>query len=202
MAARWLCLLVLSGLLSGGSGALPKKRKEPEKPLDKIAIQKGFNLDQFLGKWYLVGVASKCNYLRENNFRVEATTIQLSRPADAKETVAISTLRKLNLQCWDLRHTFALTDKAGKFVLKGKRKANDLTIVVGDTDYTTYAIMYLQQQNKITMKLYGRSVDLSDQMIEKFEGLAGSQGITQDLVYYFPRYGFCDTVDESYTVKM
>ncbi|KAK1148002.1 complement component C8 gamma chain-like [Acipenser oxyrinchus oxyrinchus] len=98
MDRLWLCFLLaaLHGLhLSGVHSAGPRKNIIKENPIDKIPIQKNFNLDQLTGKWFLIGVASKCEYLRENNFRVEGTSVVLSRSSTQKIALDVSTLRKL-----------------------------------------------------------------------------------------------------------
>lgn len=40
--------------------------------------------------------------------------------------------------------------------IPGSPPEQNIEIVIGDTDYNSYAIMYYQKQGKITMKLYGR----------------------------------------------
>ncbi|KAK6494809.1 complement component C8 gamma chain-like [Huso huso] len=204
MDRLWLCFLLaaLHGLhLSGVHSAGPRKNIIKENPIDKIPIQKNFNLDQLTGKWFLIGVASKCEYLRENNFRVEGTSVVLSRSSTQKIALDVSTLRKLDLQCWDIRQEYCSTKTNGRLLLKGRGSGNDVDIVVGETDYQSYAILYYQQRRKITVKLYGRSSDIPDNIIDKFQEAVLKQNIGEDFIYYFPKYGFCESADEFHILR-
>lgn len=46
-----------------------------------------------MGRWFLVGVASRCSYLAENSHRLEATAMTVAVPDG--QSLAISTFRKL-----------------------------------------------------------------------------------------------------------
>ncbi|XP_033923216.1 complement component C8 gamma chain isoform X2 [Melopsittacus undulatus] len=69
-------------------------------------------------------------------------------------------------------------------------------MVVGETDHSSYAILYYQKGRNISVKLYGRSSQVSDAVIDKFEQRLRAVGLSEDVTYYFPTYGFCDSTDE------
>uniref|UniRef100_W5M6B1 Complement component 8, gamma polypeptide n=1 Tax=Lepisosteus oculatus TaxID=7918 RepID=W5M6B1_LEPOC len=184
-----------------GGAARPSRRRQQESPIDKIAVQEDFNLDQMSGKWFLIGVASECESLRQSNAVLEGTTITLKVPpkspqTSAKSLLSVSTLRKLDLQCWDIRQEYHLTPTKGRFLLKGPGTSNNIDIVVAKTDYRGYAILYYQKRGKITIKLYGRSTEIPEDILNMYEDLAQDQKISIDSVYYFPKYGFCESADE------
>ncbi|KAL4624714.1 complement component C8 gamma chain [Arapaima gigas] len=193
MQALWLFVTVLTvlGLLLEPMGATRgrgRRRNPPkERPIDKIHAVQNLNMDQLKGKWFLISVASKCQYLRENNFRVESTTMTLTPPTSPNSPLIVDTLRKLNQQCWNIKQEYELTNTSGRFVLKGHSK--DIDIVLAETDYNSYAILYYQKGDQITMKLYGGSTKLPDSIMDKFEQLAEKQNINIDHVYPFPKYG-------------
>lgn len=99
-----------------------RNKKPPERPIDKIQSAANFDLNQFSGQWYLLSVASDCNYLKTNNHRAEATIIQVSPSTSAKEkeTMAVSTFRKLDGICWEIKHSYLPSKSAkGRFTLRG-----------------------------------------------------------------------------------
>ncbi|KAM9324300.1 complement component C8 gamma chain [Gastrophryne carolinensis] len=75
--------------------------------------------------------------------------------------------------CWEIKNAYYPNEAnkiKGRFILKvyeacfpflhlsaGKGYAKDVEMVVGDTDYENYAILYYQKSRKISMKLYGES---------------------------------------------
>ncbi|EMP28339.1 Complement component C8 gamma chain [Chelonia mydas] len=129
---------------------------------------------KFSGKWLLVGVASKCDYLREYNHQLEATTMAVS--ASEGKSLAVSTFRKLeNLEYEEREKT-----------IPGRGSSVD--VVVGETDYNSYAILYYQKLRKISIKLYGRSIRVSDAIIGKFEQRITEMNLNEDFTYYFPTY--------------
>ncbi|XP_075690894.1 complement component C8 gamma chain [Rhinoderma darwinii] len=176
-----------------------RNKKPPERPIDKIQSAANFDLKQFSGKWYLLSVASDCNYLKTDNHRVEATVIQASPSQNSRgvETMAVSTFRKMDGICWEIKHSYLPSKSAkSRFTMKAQGYIGSLDMVVGETDYQNYAILYYQRTNKITLKLYGRKTSVSDNIYRKFDDLAVKQGIDLEHLYPFPSYGFCETADQ------
>uniref|UniRef100_A0A8C5QWP2 Lipocalin/cytosolic fatty-acid binding domain-containing protein n=1 Tax=Leptobrachium leishanense TaxID=445787 RepID=A0A8C5QWP2_9ANUR len=140
---------------------------------------------QFSGQWYLLSIASECNYLKVNNHRVEATVVQASRSTKQKATedLSMKTLRKLDGICWEIRQEYPKNKVSGRFTVKGAATCDK------KTDYENYAILYYQRQRKITLKLYGRKKTASDDIYRKFEEHVSGQGIDLIYIYPFPSYG-------------
>ncbi|KAM4662109.1 complement component C8 gamma chain [Discoglossus pictus] len=187
--------------LLGASNVLGQRGKKPESPIEKITTQSNFDQNQFAGKWFLVAVASECNYLKENNHQVEPTIIQASITKNAKtpkaeEHLAISTFRKLDGICWEIKHEYLQTKAKGRYILKARGYRGQLDAVVGETDYRSYAIVYYQRQRKITVKLYARTATVSDDITNKYEDHVSKLGIDMEFIYYFPTYGFCESADQ------
>ncbi|TFK00772.1 tripartite motif-containing protein 7-like [Platysternon megacephalum] len=182
-AAPILLLVLLLASLAPGQ----RQRRPPalESVFEKIKIQENFDLQQFSGKWFLVGVASKCDYLREYNHQLEATTMAVS--ASEGKSLGISTFRKLDGVCWEIKQQYRSTKAKGRFLLKGR--GSNVDVVVGETDYSSYAILYYQKLRKISIKLYGRSIRVSDAIVGKFEQRITEMNMSEDFTYYFPTYG-------------
>ncbi|XP_075375630.1 complement component C8 gamma chain isoform X2 [Mycteria americana] len=144
--------------------------------------------------WFLVSVASRCGYLSEYSHRLEATAMTVS-VLDG-QSLAISTFRKLDGTCWEIRQQYLPAQAHGRFLLKGRGYGNMVDVVVGETDYSSYAILYYQKGRSISVKLYGRTSRVSDAVVDKFEQRVRAVGLSEDVTYYFPVYGFCDSADE------
>ncbi|XP_074916786.1 complement component C8 gamma chain [Chelonoidis abingdonii] len=189
-AAPTLLLMLLLASLAPGQ----RQRRPPalESLFEKIKIQENFDLQQFSGKWFLVGVASKCDYLREYNHQLEATTMVVS--ASEGKSLAISTFRKLDGVCWEIKQQYHSTKAQGRFLLTSR--SSNVDVVVGETDYSSYAILYYQKLRKISIKLFGRSVRVSDAIVGKFEQRITEMNMSEDFTYYFPTYGFCESADQ------
>ncbi|XP_075762114.1 complement component C8 gamma chain [Pelodiscus sinensis] len=173
-------------------GQRQRRPPTPESPFEKIKLQKNFDFQQFSGKWFLVGVASRCDYLREYNHQLEATAMAVS--ASDGTSLAISTFRKLDGVCWEIKQQYRSTKAQGRFLLRGR--GSNVDVLVGETDYSSYAIMYYQKHRKISIKLYGRSVRVSDAIMGKFEQRVTELNMSEDFTYYFPTYGFCESADQ------
>ncbi|XP_074145209.1 complement component C8 gamma chain isoform X2 [Sminthopsis crassicaudata] len=188
----WRSALLLPLLLVPGTSA--QRRKKPSPPLvllDKIQPQANFDPHQFSGTWFLVAVSSKCSHLLESSHRSEATWIQamVSGPA-----LAVSTFRKLDGICWQIKQKYEPTELQGRYHLQGRRqRSRGVEIVVGETDYHQYAILYYQRDQQFSIKLYARSFPVSDDVLSKYEQQVTDATLSEDFIFYFPTYGFCDS---------
>ncbi|XP_054853186.1 complement component C8 gamma chain [Eublepharis macularius] len=192
--APTIFLVVLSGLLLASPSYAQRRRKPspPESPIDKISAQADFNPSQFAGKWYLVGVASRCSYLRDNSHRLEPVNIMVSVTSTTPpSTLLVNTFRPLDGICWNIKQSYPPAKAPGRFLLRGP-----VNVVVGETDYSSYAIVFYQKSRQISVKLYGRTVQVSDSIVAKFEQLVAGVGLNEDITYYFPTYGFCESADQ------
>ncbi|XP_072739204.1 complement component C8 gamma chain isoform X1 [Ciconia boyciana] len=190
--------LLLFGLLLTAPPGLGQGRRRrappPQSPLEKVAAQEELSLPQLAGMWFLVSMASRCSYLSEHSHRLEATAMTVS-VLDG-QSLAISTFRKLDGMCWEIRQCYLPAQAHGRFLLKGRGHGSKVDVVVGETDYSSYAILYYQKGRSISVKLYGRTSRLSDAVVDKFEQRVRAVGLSEDVTYYFPVYGFCDSADE------
>ncbi|NWV04086.1 CO8G protein, partial [Ptilonorhynchus violaceus] len=171
-----------------------RQPRPPQSPLEKVAAQEGLSLPQLSGKWFLVGMASRCSYLAEHSHQLEATTVMVT-VLDG-QSLAISTFRKLDRMCWEIRQVYLPAQAPGRFLLKGSRKGSKGDVVVGEVDPSSFAILYYQKDRSVSVKLYGRTSQVSDAVVDKFEQRIRAVGLSEDVTYYFPTYGFCDSADE------
>ncbi|XP_029978953.1 complement component C8 gamma chain [Sphaeramia orbicularis] len=190
----------------GGAVSRPRPQRRPRKP--KVApvtvtppVQ-SIDIQQMTGRWYLLNTASKCSYLIKHGTKVEPTVMTLTLPSSSNQTLSVSTKTRYNHQCWEILQVYDLTSTAGRLTLKGTRPELNTEIVIGDTDYSSYAIIYYHKRDKVTMKLYGRSVDnLSEPTLSKFEERAEQQNLGLAYLFPFPTYSHCGDVDQDHVIN-
>ncbi|XP_012688680.2 complement component C8 gamma chain [Clupea harengus] len=208
MRSTWICMVILTalgGLNTGGwvgasrSQGGRNRNRQKESPIDKITADPNLSLNLMAGKWFLISAASKCPYLLENGFKVESTFISVTPPTST-DGLLVSTHRKLNQQCWEIKQEYQTTKTTGRFLFSNKNPRKNIDIVIAETDHSSYVILYFQRQGKISMKLYGRSPKVPDSIADKFEELAAKQNLGLDYVFQFPDYSFCETTDKDYVL--
>nr|XP_020465308.1 complement component C8 gamma chain [Monopterus albus] len=217
MAGVWRCMLAVAVLMCvclrgsseavGGAKSRPRPQRRPPKkpkvdPIDVGPPPQNIDIEQMTGTWYLLNTASKCSYLINHGTKVEPTIMSLKRSSDSDQTLLVSTKTRHNHQCWEILQVYNLTPTPGRLTLKGANPVLNTEIVITETDYNSYAIMYYQKQGKTTIKLYGRSVDnLSEPMLTKFEQLAAKQDFGLAYLFPFPTYSHCGDVDQDHVIN-
>ncbi|KAI5092183.1 complement component C8 gamma chain precursor [Silurus meridionalis] len=200
-ACVYLSLVLLLGfsLWEPVDGRRTRYKPKPKptsatKPVEEIPPAPKVRIDEISGQWYLLSMASRCKYLMEHGYKAEGTIIKLNVPSSQKDPIEVSTLTKLGIfqvLCSNLSVCI--------FILANlPAKNTDVTIV--DTDYSSYIILLYKKLGKSSLKLYGRSPKISDDIVDKFEDIARKQGLGLETVFQFPIYGFCQSVDKDHTL--
>ncbi|XP_073344815.1 complement component C8 gamma chain [Pagrus major] len=190
----------------GGAVSRPRPQRRPPKktkvdPIDVTPSAQNIDIQRMTGVWYLLNTASKCSYLINHGTSVEPTVMNLTRSLDSDQILSVSTKTRHNHQCWEILQVYHKSTSS-RLTLKGARPELNTEIVIGETDYDSYAIMYYHKLDKITMKLYSRTVDdLSEQMLSKFEQLAAKQNLGLAFLFPFPTYSHCDVVDRDHVIN-
>lgn len=180
-------------LTASSQGQRGRKPSGSTSPISTIQVKANFDVHQFAGTWRLVAVASACRFLQEQGHRVEATTLHTA-PQGAAMTV--STFRKLDGICWQIKQLFGVTGVPGRFLLQAPGARGPVHVVVSETDYQSFAILYLERARKLSMKLYARSLPVNDSVLNVFEQRVRGANLTEDHIFFFPKYGFCETSDQ------
>ncbi|XP_041824985.1 complement component C8 gamma chain [Melanotaenia boesemani] len=200
-----ICVCVVSPTEAvGGAKSRPKPQRKPKEkakvePVDKTPPGQNIDINQMTGTWYLLNTATKCSALLKHGYKIEPTVLILSLSG---EKLSVITKTRQNHQCWEISQIYHPTSTSGRLTLKGPSPDLDTTIVIGATDYTSYAVMLYQRRGEITVKLFSRSVDkVEESMLIKFEELLGKQGLGLGHIASFPTYSHCVNVDEDHKIN-
>ncbi|KAI4587776.1 hypothetical protein MJG53_005563 [Ovis ammon polii x Ovis aries] len=218
LTPRIAALLTLL-LASSSLGQRARRPPRPPSPISTIQPKANFDAQQFAGTWLLVAVASPCRHLQEQGHRAEATTLHVAPQGSA---MTVSTFRKLDGICWAVRQLYGDTGRPGRFLLQGEAVAaggghsadvglthrlptargarGPVDVVVGDTDYRGFAVLYLERARQLSVKLYVRSLPVGDSFLSAFEQRVQGANLTEDHTLFFPKYGFCEAADQFHTL--
>ncbi|XP_070374374.1 complement component C8 gamma chain isoform X6 [Equus asinus] len=188
---RTVLLTLLLAAVSLGQRA--QRPPRPLSPISTIQPKANFDAQQFAGTWLLVAVASSCRFLQEQGHRAEATALHLAPQGTA---MIASTFQKLDGICWQVRQLYRDMGGPGRFQLQARGARGAIDVVVGETDYRSFAILYLERARRLSVKLYTRSLPVSDTVLSVFEQRVQGANLTEDHILFFPKYGFCEAADQ------
>lgn len=180
-------------LAAGFLGLRARRPAQPASPISAIQPKADFDAQQFAGTWFLAAVASSCRFLQEQGHRAEATTLRVD-PQDT--SMAVDTFRKLDGICWQVRQLYRSSGVPGRFLLQARGARGQVQVAVGETDYSSFAILYLERARRLSVKLYARSFPVEDSVVGTFEQRVQQANLTEDHILYFPKYGFCEAADK------
>ncbi|KAJ0015421.1 hypothetical protein NQD34_009041 [Periophthalmus magnuspinnatus] len=151
-----------------------------------ITPQNHFNLDQFLGRWFEVAVVSTCPHFMQRKMRSPAIVQLDLNNTESNISVAATTFR--NESCKSTFTNYSMTDTPGKFFYHVPKFNADVDVYVVDTNYVQYALMVLlstelpEGNTTWIVKLYSRSKEVSEAMMENFKTLVRQQGIDKTVI--------------------
>ncbi|XP_061607637.1 palmitoyltransferase ZDHHC23-A-like [Phyllopteryx taeniolatus] len=144
------------------------------------------------GKWYLIGFASNGQWFVQRRASMKMGTAMLNPTADGDLDISYASL-KSDGTCWRLNNLAKKTDLPGKFTYTSWGNDNDMRIV--DVKYDQYALTHTIRTDRdhptIVNKLYGRGVDLSPDLLEKFRQFSLETGILAENIAFLPKNGEC-----------
>ncbi|KAG5272294.1 hypothetical protein AALO_G00163850 [Alosa alosa] len=184
-------LVMFLGVLVGPLHATPL----PSEPL--LPTQENFDLDRFMGKWYDVAVASTCPWMQKHKGLSAVSTVELEKQAPGDTVSMTKTMQsRHDGTCKQISGDYKLTDTPGRFNYHVSKWNADVDAYVVHTNYDEYAliVMYKQKQggDKTTsVKLYGRTPELRDTLMDDFKRVVREQGMSEDTISIKQNKGEC-----------
>uniref|UniRef100_A0A8C8RFT3 Prostaglandin-H2 D-isomerase n=1 Tax=Pelusios castaneus TaxID=367368 RepID=A0A8C8RFT3_9SAUR len=162
---------------------------------EEVAVQPNFQQEKFTGKWYSVGLASNSRWFKEKKQVLKMCTTVVTPAADGNLDVT-STYPKLD-RCEKRNSLFIKTDQPGRFSYTSPRSGSQHDIRVVETNYGEYALVStkkIKDTDTFTMvTLYGRTMELRAELLEKFTQFSLAQGLTEDTILLLPKTDKCMT---------
>ncbi|XP_060107716.1 prostaglandin-H2 D-isomerase [Heteronotia binoei] len=159
----------------------------------EVPVQPDFQQDQFLGRWYSIGLASNSRWFKEKKSVMKMCTTVVTPTEDGNLNVT-STYPKLD-QCESRKSLFVPTDQPGRFSYTSLRSGSQHDVRVVETNYNEYALLSFKKNKgaeTFTMvTLYGRLKVLNPELLEKFTRFALEQGLTKEDILILPRTNLC-----------
>ncbi|XP_053328501.1 protein AMBP [Spea bombifrons] len=188
MNMRWT-LVLLPALLSLGLG-------NPVQPEETITTQEGFELPKLFGKWYDIAVATTCKYMQHHKSNFNMGTMELSEGETGGDVQSVST-RMRHGTCAQKSRSYQKTDVPGKFIHADPSKGAEMENYVVYTNYEEYAIMIVRRiwgtgKTATVLKLYGRTPEVRQSLVEEFKQFALERGIPQDAIFLLTNKGECE----------
>ncbi|XP_067868080.1 lipocalin-like [Heterodontus francisci] len=159
----------------------------------EIQVQNDFNLDQFLGKWYIIGMASDAQWFTTRKEKFKMSTILMKTPENDKVETVLTKLRRG--KCLQIIFPYRRTGREGQFVFHSDRWNNDHEVYVTETNYGEYALIHntIIKGSDVTtlVKLYGRAQELRPELLERFRQYSLAQGLEDENIVTFTKLDEC-----------
>lgn len=153
-----------------------------------------FNLQGMAGKWYLVGFATNAQWFVVRKDSMKMGTALLTPTADGDMDISYSSLNS-DGSCWRMNNLATKTTVPGKFTYTSQRWGNVNDMRVVDVKYDEYALTQTIKtkgdDSTVVNKLYGRGVDLSPELLEKFRQFSLDTGVQPENIAFLPKNGEC-----------
>ncbi|KAM9521860.1 lipocalin-15-like isoform 1-T1 [Guaruba guarouba] len=155
----------------------------------EVPVQPGFDTQKFAGKWHLAATVSNCSvYLKMKDRMKSPIAIISFRP---EGNLAMTLAWPLPDGCQRLELLFQRSGQAGHYTAAQEKRE----LCVMETDYSHYAIVHETQhserQPSTALQLLTREQDVSPQLLQKFEELIPTVGLTKAMLAVLPKSGKC-----------
>ncbi|XP_064420719.1 lipocalin-like [Latimeria chalumnae] len=158
-----------------------------------VPVQKDFDINKIVGKWRLVAAASDSEWFKTKKETLKGATTVFTLNESGNLDVRANHQRPEG--CVEMNRTYSTTEQPGRFTYTNPEygSVNDIRVV--DTNYDDYALMYFYTTKDIEtfhkVKLYGRTLDLKPEIVDKFKQFCITQGFTQDTMFILPKNDEC-----------
>ncbi|XP_070699604.1 palmitoyltransferase ZDHHC23-A isoform X2 [Pempheris klunzingeri] len=146
------------------------------------------------GKWYLIGFATNAQWFVSHRDSMKVGTAIFTPNADGDLDMSYASLNS-DGSCWRMNNLAKKTDVPGKFTYTSERWGNVNNMCMVDVKYDEHALIHTVKTkgNDLTVvnKLYGRGLDLSPDVLEKFRQFSLETGVLPENIAFLPKNAEC-----------
>ncbi|XP_054481506.1 lipocalin-like [Anoplopoma fimbria] len=162
----------------------------------EVVPQADFDVQGMAGKWYLIGFATNSERFTSRRASMKMGYAIWTPTADGDLDMSHASLNS-DGSCWRMNNMAKKTDMPGKFTYtsenEGWGKVNDMRVV--EVKYDEYALIHTTKSREsnptVFNKLYGRGVDLSADVMEKFRQFSLETGVLPENIAFLPKNAEC-----------
>ncbi|KAG8008175.1 Lipocalin, partial [Nibea albiflora] len=164
----------------------------------EVVPQADFNLQAAAGKWYLIGFATNAQWFINHRASMKMGVTMFTPNADGDLDMSYTSLNS-DGSCWRMNSLVKKTDIPGKFTYMSERWGNQNDMWMVDVKYDEYALTHTIKTKgdviTVVNKLYGRNMDLSADLLEKFRQFSLETGVLPENVAFLPKNGTFISMD-------
>ncbi|KAM8835695.1 lipocalin isoform 2-T2 [Synchiropus picturatus] len=158
----------------------------------EVTPQPNFDAQAMAGKWYLIGFATNAEWFINRRASMKMGTALFTPTAEGDLDMSYASLSP-DGSCWRLNNLARKTNALGRFQYTSWENQNEMYMV--DIKYDEYALTHTIKtkggESTVVNKLYGRGVDLSPEVKEKFKLFSLETGILPENIAFLPKNGEC-----------
>uniref|UniRef100_A0AAX7SCS8 Zgc:153704 n=1 Tax=Astatotilapia calliptera TaxID=8154 RepID=A0AAX7SCS8_ASTCA len=147
--------------------------------------------DMMAGKWYRTGICSNGQWFVKANMKTSTAIITPTEDGGLE----LSFFSLINDTCQKMENLANKTEVPGKFTYKSRHWGYVSDMLMVDVKYDEYALTYSfntrGNETFVINRLFGRSLDLSDEVDEKFRQFCLQTGILPEYTVLLPKSEEC-----------
>ncbi|KFV08167.1 hypothetical protein N339_02590, partial [Pterocles gutturalis] len=161
---------------------------------EDIQVQENFEAEQMYGKWYDIAIGTTCKWMKNYKEKFSMGTLVLG-PGPSTDQISTASTRMRQGDCTHVTGEYQKTSTPGKYTYYNPKWDVSIQSYVLHTNYDEYAVILMKKKSSFgpttTLKLYGRSPELREDLIEAFQQQALELGIPADSIFILANRGEC-----------
>ncbi|NXJ79041.1 AMBP protein, partial [Trogon melanurus] len=161
-------------------------------PDEDVQVQENFEAERMYGKWYDVAIGSTCKLMKNYKEKFSVGTLVLG-PGPSDDEISTVSTRLRQGDCTRISGEYQKTSTPGKYTYYNPKWDVSIRSYVLRTNYDEYAVILMKKESSFgpstTLKLYGRSPELREDLIEDYKQLALEMGIPADSIFILANRG-------------
>ncbi|NXP70636.1 AMBP protein, partial [Ramphastos sulfuratus] len=161
---------------------------------EDIQVQENFEAERIYGKWFDIAIGTTCTWMKNYKEKFSMGTLVLG-PGPSDDQISTTSTRLRQGDCKQTSGEYQKTSTPGKYTYYNPKWDVSIQCYVLRTNYEEYAVILMRKKSSfgpsISLKLYGMSPELREDLIESFQQLALEMGIPADSIFILTNRGEC-----------